>query len=462
MFYRAFFDHSPFGFWIIDSAGRILECNEAFVRIIGAASRERVLGFNVLTDPRDKVFEPFIRRALAGEPTEFETLYTSTLGNRTAELRYVFQPMVQEGQTLVLGYVEDVSRLRQAEQALVAERQALERLVEERTKALEQTVLALREEVARHQEANDLFHGVVEQNMVGIYIIREGCFRYVNPAFATLFGYGSPAEVAGLKVEALIAPDDRELVLTNLRRRLVGEITEVRYTFRGLRRDGTLMEVEVHGRSVSYEGAPAVIGVLLDITERQRYESELRQHAYYDALTGLPNRTLFFGRLDQALATARRNDQLLAFLFLDLDGFKAVNDTQGHEAGDEVLKVVARRFAGAIRQTDTLARLGGDEFAVVATELIFGDDVFAVADKLLRTLDAPIAFNGQDFKLGVSIGIALFPRDAEDAESLYRLADQAMYEAKQERRGGYILASSLPRVHSPGTEDALAGRAPAE
>lgn len=446
MFYRAFFDHSPFGFWIIDSEGKVIECNEAFVRISQAASREALLGLNLLTDPRGSVFAPAFRKALGGEADTLETPgFSPTPTDAQAPLRYVFQPLILDGQSLVLGSVEAMSG------------QAAARIQD-----LEQTVLALREEVALHQEANDLFHGVVEQNMVGIYIIREGCFRYVNPAFATLFGYGSPAEVAGLKVEALIAPDDRELVLGNLRRRLVGEITEVRYTFRGLRRDGTLMDVEVHGRSVIYEGAPAVIGVLLDITERKRYESELRQHAYYDALTGLPNRTLFFGRLDQALATARRNDQLLAFLFLDLDGFKAVNDTQGHEAGDEVLKVVARRFAAAIRQTDTLARLGGDEFAVVATELIFGDDVFAVADKLLHTLDAPIAFNGHDFKLGVSIGIALFPRDAEDAESLYRLADQAMYEAKQERRGGYILASSLPRVHSPGTEDALAGRAPAE
>jgi len=460
MFYRAFFENAPFGLWVIDHTGQIGDCNEAFVRIIGATSREAVIGFNVLTDPRDKVFEPFIRSALAGEAAEIETVYTSTLGNRTAELRYVFQPMEHEGQRMVLGFVEDVGRRKKAERAVLQARQKLELEVDERTRALEDTVRALRQEISDRQQADALFRGVVEQSMVGIYIIQNACFCYVNPAFAHLLGYAEAEEINGRPVADLVAPEDRSLVLGNIQKRLAGEVADVRYAFRALRRDGSTCDVEVHGRTIEYRGQPAVIGVLLDITERKRYEGELCQHAYYDALTGLPNRTLFFGRLEQSLATARRNDQLLAFLFLDLDGFKQVNDSLGHAGGDAVLKTVAQRFALAIRQTDTLARLGGDEFAVVATELIFGDDVFAVAEKLLHTLTEPIVVDGRSFKLGVTIGISLFPKDAEDGESLYRAADRAMYQAKKERRGGYLMASGLSRVHSPGLDDALASRQP--
>lgn len=460
MFYRAFFENAPFGLWVIDPSGKIGDCNEMFVRIIGAESRDAVIGFNVLTDPRDKVFEPFIRSALAGEAAEIETVYTSTLGNRTAELRYVFQPMEHEGQRVVLGFVEDVGRRKKAERAVLQARQKLELEVDERTRALEDTVRALRQEIAERQQADALFRGVVEQSIVGIYIVQNDHFSYVNPAFARLLGYAGAEEIIGRPVAELVAVEDRSLVLGNIHKRLSGEVPDVRYTFRARRRDGSGCDVEVHGRSLEYRGQPAVIGVLLDVTERKRYEGELCQHAYYDALTGLPNRTLFFGRLEQSLATARRNDQLLAFLFLDLDGFKEVNDTLGHAGGDAVLKAVAQRFALAIRQTDTLARLGGDEFAVVATELIFGDDVFAVAEKLLHTLIEPIVVDGRSFKLGVSIGIALFPKDAEDGESLYQAADRAMYQAKKERRGGYLMATALSRVHSPGVDDALANRLP--
>lgn len=181
-------------------------------------------------------------------------------------------------------------------------------------------------------------------------------------------------------------------------------------------------------------------GHLGDVSERSHFEEEPEWRASYDALTGLPNRTLLFDRLDQAIVRARRSDELFAFLFLDLDGFKTVNDQGGHEAGDQVLRIVAERFRAVLRASDSLARLGGDEFAVIAPELMFGDDVEPVAQKLCEALKTPIGFAGREYVVGVSIGIALFPAAAEDANGLYRAADAAMYVAKQEGRGRYRFA----------------------
>ncbi len=174
--------------------------------------------------------------------------------------------------------------------------------------------------------------------------------------------------------------------------------------------------------------------VFRDVTERLELERELRRLAYTDRLTGLPNRSLFHDRLEQALVMAKRHHTLAAVLFLDLDGFKVINDSLGHGIGDEVLVAVAQRLRQCLRAEDTLARLGGDEFAILLPELANRRDIYLVTDKCLSALSDPEPIGSHELTVNASIGVAIFPQDGADRQHLLRRADAAMYRAKA--RGG--------------------------
>jgi diguanylate cyclase (GGDEF)-like protein/PAS domain S-box-containing protein len=206
-----------------------------------------------------------------------------------------------------------------------------------------------------------------------------------------------------------------------------------------------------------------LVGVIRDITERKQMEdelkrtaaelvrsnaelaqsaSQLRHLANHDTLTGLPNRKLFEERLGQALEWAQENSQLVALLFLDLDGFKLINDTQGHDIGDLLLKAVARRLTGCLRSSDTVSRLGGDEFTVILPAIPGVQDAGRVAEKILTTLSNPFEIEGHTIFVTISIGISLFPQNGEDAEMLVKEADNAMYQAKELGKNRHQFAPS--------------------
>ncbi len=179
------------------------------------------------------------------------------------------------------------------------------------------------------------------------------------------------------------------------------------------------------------------VAVFSDISQRKQDEEQIRRQANYDALTGLPNRSLFFDRLHQAVIAARREEGLLALLFVDLDRFKAVNDTFGHVLGDEILQEVAERFSACVRDSDTVARLGGDEFVVLVHDLGEVNDAALVADKIIEQMSRPFEVAGREVALGASIGITVYPEDTQDAEVMMRNADMAMYRAKEKGRNRY-------------------------
>ena len=179
------------------------------------------------------------------------------------------------------------------------------------------------------------------------------------------------------------------------------------------------------------------LAIFSDITLRKREERELYDLATHDALTGVANRSFFSERFQHAMVRAKRTDQLVGLLYLDLDEFKPVNDALGHKCGDQLLQTVAARLRRSVREEDTIARLGGDEFAVILDHLSRARDAAATAKKLLRTVARPYLLEGRKARVTASIGIAVYPIDGEDVETLVNRADGAMYRAKTERRNDY-------------------------
>lgn len=182
-----------------------------------------------------------------------------------------------------------------------------------------------------------------------------------------------------------------------------------------------------------------IVGIVSDVTERKEAEAKIKQMESEDGLTRLPNRAFFQSSLESAIANARRTGRVTALLLLDLDHFKEVNDNLGHQSGDQLLQQVSRRIYNCARVTDTVARLGGDEFAIVATNIRTDDGVTVLAERIIDALSKPFACGGQDVRIGVSIGISVFPQDADQPDILMRTADLALYKAKETDRGSYQL-----------------------
>jgi diguanylate cyclase (GGDEF)-like protein/PAS domain S-box-containing protein len=208
------------------------------------------------------------------------------------------------------------------------------------------------------------------------------------------------------------------------------------------RKDGTPMPVEINTRIIDLEGEKMIFSVIRDISERKSAEQRIAQLAHFDVLTDLPNRSLFFDRLDQAVARARRYKQKFAILYLDLDGFKQVNDEFGHHIGDGLLRIVAERLTENARDMDTVARVGGDEFIFILNNIDHVDSVARVAAKIAESLSQPFVIQGKTCQIGCSIGISIFPDDIENPEVLVKLADDAMYKAKKDEKKKYRFSNA--------------------
>jgi diguanylate cyclase (GGDEF)-like protein/PAS domain S-box-containing protein len=261
----------------------------------------------------------------------------------------------------------------------------------------------------------------------------EGTIRYQSPSAVLALGV-DPDSLLGRDYVSLIHPEDRPLWKQALTRVETRAGAEVAAEWRLQSSDGTFVSLDT--RVTNLLDDPSVSGVVLnsrDVSEHKRLEDELRHQAFHDSLTGLANRALFEDRLDNALARISRTKETLAVLFLDLDDFKAINDGRGHNIGDELLRTVSNRFAGALRAGDTLARIGGDEFAVLVEGF---DDSGGVrtAERLLASLQTAILLGSTEAVVGVSIGVAS-TNGLRSAQELLRDADIAMYAAKSAGKG---------------------------
>lgn len=689
IFLRTFIDTIPDLVWLKDVKGVYLACNRRFELLVGAKEAEVVgkTDYDFVDKKMADSFRDHDRKAMTADKSSINEEWVTFAADGYRGLFETIKTPMRNGQGEligVLGVARDITRRKQTAVQLDDYRQRLEGLVvEESTK----------------------FRALVEQSLVGIYIVQDGFFRYVNPGFLGLFGYDSAEELVDVvPAIQLIVPEDRPLVEENIRRRIEGTMDSTRYSFGAYKCDGSVIIVDAHGRRIEYQGRPAIIGTLVDITEMRRskeelkqlveeqsgklrqseellrtlieaipdsikfkdgegrwlesnrsaretlglthvdcrgktdgeladmvdttyqsvlqrchdsdevawrtdkisrveeiiplpdgreqhfdvikkplfgaggereglviigrdiselkqaeaelrvtasvfdnsqeaivitdannvivdvnpaftritgysrsevlgrnprvlssgrqdkkfyaamwaslkrdkawrgeiwnrrksgeiyaellsisvicddagrvqrhvavfsdityfkeHEAELSRVANYDALTGIPNRRLLADRLDQAIAYARRNGKLLAICYIDLDGFKFVNDRYGHGTGDLLLVDITLRLQEVLRAGDTVARLGGDEFVVLFNDLAQEAECFQVLDRIMQSIARPMQLDGLQVAVSASIGVTFYPADDEDGDTLLRHADQAMYVAKQSGKNRYYL-----------------------
>ena len=288
---------------------------------------------------------------------------------------------------------------------------------------------------------------LVSAGLLAVAVVRQGIIVRASPRFDEIFGLVDRPS-SGVSFVSLLAAIDRDRVMLALEGRGPESLRPswrplgfLPIAFDAVRPDGSVFRAELQWTVGEIAGEKTIVLLATDATERSRTEQQLSYLAYLDPLTGLANRALFLDRLRETLAASRRDRRAFGVMFCDLDGFKIVNDTLGHEAGDSLLATVARRLEAVVRAGDTVARQGGDEFAVILPGLRLRDDASMIAERMVRALDAPIEVSGVRCKVGISIGIAVFPDDGADMDGLIGRADAAMYASKLAGKNRFTYAA---------------------
>jgi diguanylate cyclase (GGDEF)-like protein/PAS domain S-box-containing protein len=414
--FRMIMDELPAPVLYVDQNWTYRFVNRQFPKWAGK-KREEIEGRpvrEVLSPEAVAIVAPHVARALRGEPSSYERSFTWADGS-THRAAVSFMPDVDDTGRVAgtFAVMHDVTDIRAAEAALAASEKHFRMLIDELPAPV-------------------------------VYVDEHWTYRFVNRQFPQWMGKPREA-IEGRPVRDVVPPESFAFIEPYMARALRGEQSSYERAF--VWADGSQ-----HPAIVTFVphvddsgNVPGIFAVLHDLTELRRAEAQLRLQATRDGLTGLANRNLFMDRLLIAVAKARRSHGLLALLFIDLDGFKQVNDSLGHAAGDQLLVEVARRFAACLRESDTLARLGGDEFTIILDPVRAPENADTVAAKLLEALTAPIRLGSADAQVSASVGISLFPFDGVDAEALMKQADAAMYQAKHAGKGRHVHASSLPK-----------------
>ncbi|HYS54246.1 MAG TPA: EAL domain-containing protein [Thermoanaerobaculia bacterium] len=312
------------------------------------------------------------------------------------------------------------------------------RIVSTRGTMLDVTQLRRAEESVRR--ISERYRSLVDHNLAGVYFTRaDGSVFDCNDAFAQILEFESREELlASSPSDFYVHATDRDALLARLQTERF--VTGIESTFRT--RSGASKWVLQNLAWMSRPGEePRIEASVFDITARKMAEDRLNYQARHDSLTGLPNTATFEERVRHSIEAARNTHRHTAVLYLDLDGFKLINDTLGHHIGNDLLQLIAYRLQSAIRQEDMVARLGGDEFTIVAPALRSAEDAARIAEKISRVFAEPFLLTGREISVTVSIGIAVSPADGEDPETLLRNADIAMYRAKELGRNTFVFCS---------------------
>lgn len=391
---------------ITDLSGNIVWSNPAFSKSSGY-SAEEVIGKNqtqFISDERDiELYSQMWNTVVTGKTWQGEIVSRRKNGGSYTEEVTVTPVSSRSGEiTNFVAIKQDITERKLAEQA--------------------------------RSEAEEKYRTIFEDAVIGIFQINPGGRPVsINRALAQMQGYDSPDEflaaISDVSRQVCVDPDRTLSLIREMQENDIAQKAEIEV----YRKDHAKRWVIANMRLVRDSGGDILLyeGTVEDITERKVAEERVQFLAYFDALTGLPNRTLLGDRIAIALGGARRRKESIAFLFLDLDRFKIVNDTLGHSVGDILLQEVADRLKQWVRAQDTVARVGGDEFVVMLTGVRLASDAAAAAEKLVDLITAEFSIHGHLLNVTCSIGISMFPENGADAETLVKHADAAMYSAKQ-------------------------------
>jgi diguanylate cyclase (GGDEF)-like protein/PAS domain S-box-containing protein len=305
----------------------------------------------------------------------------------------------------------------------------------------------------RYRDLYEDFRLLYERNTHPMWIYDEATSRFLSANRAALRAYGySERELLEMSVMDLVAePEQDEEPPAGAAAERLGEPVRLRHRLK----DGLVIAVDVTEHRTLFQGEPARFVMAVDVTKLERESRELLYRAHHDALTGLPNRHELDSRIDACLARCDRDNRMAALLTIDVDHFKQINDTYGHGVGDECLKAVAARLQSRIRQVDTLARSGGEEFTAIIGALHGAKDAHKVASMLLGIFEKPLELPKLQVYITISIGVALFPDDSTDRDTLKQQSDEALYEAKRRGRNQAVFAAPRrdPSLLSAGTAE---------
>ena len=408
----AIVDVLPGTFYAINRAGRFVLWNRNHERLTGLTTEETgatraVELFDLKTRP---MIADHIRRVFEhGEEVELEADVQSRDGRETPMLLCGAR-LTCDGDDYLFGMGLDITRLRKQERELRLRERAL------------------------HAASN----GIVITRIDG----NDSPIEYVNPAFEHITGYRAD-EVIGRDSRFMSAPGMDTNERARVRQALAAR-QPVHVVMRNLRKNGELFWNDLSITPVTDENGIAThfIGIILDVTASQQRTAHLEHEVNHDALTGLANRNLLWDRLEHALHLAQRQKSLVATVLVDLNNFKTINDTHGHEAGDVVLKVVAKRLLASVRDSDTVARMSGDEFVMVLVNQPSLRFTLRMIERLRQSLTQPVSFMHKEIAVGASLGVAVYPHDGHTAADLVRAADVAMYHAKATGRNEIYFFSS--------------------
>jgi diguanylate cyclase (GGDEF)-like protein/PAS domain S-box-containing protein len=304
------------------------------------------------------------------------------------------------------------------------------------------------------REAEGRYRSIFENAIEGIFqSTRSGLYLMVNPALARMYGYSSPQELMGV-----LNNINEQLYVDKARRAEFVQAIENSHNVQNFeslvyKKDGSTIWISENARAVTDEAGNLLYyeGTVEDITSRKSYEVQLEYQATHDTLTGLPNRCMLNDRLLQCINFATRYKNKMAVAFLDLDQFKLINDSMGHEVGDQLLLIMSQRLSACVREVDTVVRIGGDEFVILISNIDSIHDIMSSMKRILESVSEPCEIHGLNYLVTCSIGISLYPDDGADPTVLLKNADSAMYEAKKAGRNNY-------QVYTQALNEALAER----
>ncbi|MDW5416832.1 PAS domain S-box protein [Iodobacter sp. CM08] len=447
--FRTVFERAGVGIALVAPDGGWISVNDALCQIVGYSKAELFqLTFQDITYPDDLDSDLNLLQQLVADKIDryqLEKRYICKNGS-TVWVQLVVTKYV--GQTGELDYfvsvIKDIQAKKEAEASLVALQLSLEERVLARTHDLQEANEKLSLAIAQQQQSDQALRkreaelSMVIENANDAYVCTDqaGVIIEWNHQAEQTFGWSASEAIGCALDELIIPPEMREAHRAGMKHyHIAGEhkVLNQRLELPALRRDGSVLPTEVRIRALHLDGQVIFSAFLHDITERKQAELKREHEARHDLLTGLPNRRTLFELIPQAISRANRLRVPLAIVFLDLDGFKAVNDTYGHEAGDAVLCAIAQRLRESVRDTDTVVRLAGDEFTLIL-ELLSGgvQDACVLAEKLLLRIQEPILLGPNTAHVSASIGITLYlPGTEKTPDQLVNTADAAMYEAKR-------------------------------